>query len=365
METQKLSDICEYRKEKTLVSKLTIKNYVSTENLLPNKEGLINASSLPAIDTTQAYFKSDVLVSNIRPYFKKIWMADNNGGCSNDVLVFKAKEEVNPEFLYYVLSNDKFFDYSMALSKGTKMPRGDKSAIMNYSVPKISIIEQRKIGSLLKGIDEKIKINKSINRNLFEQVATLFKSWFVDFDRNNGLCPEDWKIITLGEIANICSGKRPPMKQENKTNETCIPLVGATSVMGYTNSTLYDSKILVTGRVGTHGIVQRFNKECWPSDNTLVITTKWYEFVNQILLNIDYDSMNRGSTQPLITQSDLKKTEIILPTCNILDEFESCASGLMKQFEKNNEENRKLAELRDSLLPKLMSGELDVSNLEI
>lgn len=155
------------------------------------------------------------------------------------------------------------------------------------------------------------------------------------------------------------------MKQNEKSEDVKIPLIGAASIMGYTNAKLYDSKILVTGRVGTHGVVQRYNEDCWPSDNTLVITTNRYEFVNQILRNIDYQSMNRGSTQPLITQGDLKKTEIVLPTSDILDEFEALAGGLMAQYEHNEKESKRLAELRDLLLPKLISGELDVSSIKI
>ena len=196
-------------------------------------------------------------------------------------------------------------------------------------------------------------------------MSSIYRSWFVDFDRNDGECPDDWTQATLEDIAEITSGKRPPMKQSDKSDDVNIPLVGAASIMGYTNSALYDSKILVTGRVGTHGVIQRFNEKCWPSDNTLVITTQRYEFVNQVLISIDYNSMNRGSTQPLITQGDLKKTEIILPSSEILDEFEAMAGGLMAQCEQNKLENIKLAELRDSLLPKLMSGELDVSDLDI
>ncbi|MDD6516225.1 MAG: restriction endonuclease subunit S [bacterium] len=198
-----------------------------------------------------------------------------------------------------------------------------------------------------------------------EQVFSIYRSWFIDFERNAGECPNDWTWATLGDIAEIASGKRPPMKQDDKSDEANIPLVGAASIMGYTNSVLYNTKILVTGRVGTHGVIQRFNEKCWPSDNTLVITTERYEFVNQILMSIDYNSMNRGSTQPLITQGDLKKTEIILPSSEVLDEFETLAGALMAQYEQNRLENTKLAELRDSLLPKLMSGELDVSVLDI
>lgn len=162
----KLSDICVYAKGKIDVSDLTSIDYISTENMLPNKEGVTIASSLPNTAQTHAYKKSDVLVSNIRPYFKKIWFADRNGGCSNDVLVLRAKENTNARFLYYVLSNDTFFDYSTATSKGTKMPRGDKKAIMLYEVPRFDLFTQKKIAKILTDIDDKIALNNNINKNL-------------------------------------------------------------------------------------------------------------------------------------------------------------------------------------------------------
>ena len=130
----KLSDICDYAKGKTDVSDLNNQTYISTENMIPNKGGITVATSLPTTVQAKSFMVGDVLVSNIRPYFKKIWHADFDGGCSNDVLVFHAKNGVNNKYLYYVLANDAFFDYSMATSKGTKMPRGDKTAIMQYDV---------------------------------------------------------------------------------------------------------------------------------------------------------------------------------------------------------------------------------------
>ena len=161
-----LCDICEYRKGKVKVSSLSDVTYISTENMLPNKEGVTNATSLPSVELTQEYKVGDVLVSNIRPYFKKIWFATYDGGCSNDVLVFKAKKKICPEYLYYVLANDDFFNYTMLTSKGTKMPRGDKDAIMKYEVPNLDRETQEKIAGLLKSIDDKISINKQINDNL-------------------------------------------------------------------------------------------------------------------------------------------------------------------------------------------------------
>lgn len=141
--------------------------------------------------------------------------------------------------------------------------------------------------------------------------------------------------------------------------------MGAASVMGYTTEANHTDKILVTGRVGTHGVVQRFNSPCWTSDNTLVITSNLYEYTYQVLQRIDYRSMNRGSTQPLITQGDMNKVSILIPDQETLDSFETLVGQLMEQYEANLLENNKLADLRDTLLPKLMSGELDVSDINL
>ena len=161
-----LSDICNYAKGKTDVSTLDEDTYISTENMIPNKGGIARASSLPTVSQTQSFLAGDVLVSNIRPYFKKIWFAEFDGGCSNDVLVFRIKEGISKRFLYYLLADDAFFDYSMATSKGTKMPRGDKDAIMKYEIPRYSYEIQEKIANILEVLDRKIQYNREINDNL-------------------------------------------------------------------------------------------------------------------------------------------------------------------------------------------------------
>ncbi|EPI50485.1 restriction endonuclease subunit S [Gardnerella pickettii] len=361
----KLSDICEYAKEKIKISALDENTYISTENMLPNKSGITQAASIPTQEQTQAFVKNDVLVSNIRPYFKKIWYATFDGGCSNDVLVFRAKGGINSQFLHYALADDSFFNYAMSTSRGTKMPRGDKKAIMEYEVPKFSYEDQNKVVNILKSLDDKIELNNKINKNLEEQVSILYQSWFEDFEITNGVCPKTWCYQELSMIADIASGKRPPLKSDTCNEKTPISIVGATSVMGFTSEANHTDKILVTGRVGTHGVIQRFNIPCWTSDNTLVITSPYYEFTNQILHKIDYSSMNRGSTQPLITQGDLKKVVVLVPDEDTLAKFEEFAGSLMAKWEANNKENVKLASLRDFLLPKLMSEKIDVSNLNI
>lgn len=163
-----LSCICEFVRDKIPVENLSEVNYVSTENMLPNREGITKSTSLPTLSQTQKFSAHDTLVSNIRPYFKKIWFSNYDGGCSNDVLIFRAKKGIYPRYLYYVLSSDKFFKYATSTSKGTKMPRGDKTAIMEYKIPSHSYEMQVKIAVFLDKLDKKIELNKQINNNLVD-----------------------------------------------------------------------------------------------------------------------------------------------------------------------------------------------------
>lgn len=266
-------------------------------------------------------------------------------------------------FLYYLLKYNK--DKIESLGSGTTFKEVSGTTMRNIEVSVPDLGTQKKIAKILSALDDKIECNNQINKNLEDQVSAIYSSWFENFDLYNGECPENWFLGKLSDIAEISSGKRPLIKTNICDSEFCIPIVGAASVMGFTNKANYSERILVTGRVGTHGVIQRFNSQCWASDNTLVIKSRYYEFTNQILKRIDYTSMNRGSTQPLITQGDLNKVKILLPDKDMLDKFEYVAGGLMNQYERNVNENIKLSELRDTLLPKLMSGELDVSDIDI
>lgn len=314
--------------------------------------------------------KDDILVGKDGArYFEDIviYKQDEQPALLSSIAILRAdRKKIIPEFLYYTLKTP-------AVKKNVRDNYGSGSAIprivlkdfkrMPFSFP--SVDEQRKITAICSAIDSKIQVNNAINKNLEQQVSALYQSWFEDFDPTNGICPDNWSNQTLSTIADISSGKRPPEKSEVYSKETPIPIVGAASVMGFTSEANHTDKILVTGRVGTHGVIQRFNIPCWTSDNTLVITSAFYEFTNQILRRIDYSSMNRGSTQPLITQGDIKKVIVLVPDEETIAKFEVLAGSLMAQWEANNNETVKLASLRDTLLPKLMSGELDVSNIDL
>lgn len=166
-----LEHICDIITEKIQVNKMINENlininYISTENMLPDKSGVIPSKSFPDTKSINKYKVNDVLISNIRPYFKKIWLGTHDGGCSNDVLVFRVKKNYYYDFLYYNLANDRFFNYVMKTSKGTKMPRGDKSAIKKFYIYDFEYKIQQKLTKTLRIIDNKIEVNKLINDNL-------------------------------------------------------------------------------------------------------------------------------------------------------------------------------------------------------
>ncbi|PMO36372.1 restriction endonuclease subunit S [Vibrio breoganii] len=138
-----LSDVAKYSSARTNTDSITLENYISTENMLAEKKGVTAASKLPTAKTVAAYKQGDILVSNIRPYFKKIWLAEGNGGRSNDVLGFEAVSANTDSYLMNLLYQDTFFEYMTRTSKGAKMPRGDKTAIMNWdmAVPPVELRE--------------------------------------------------------------------------------------------------------------------------------------------------------------------------------------------------------------------------------
>lgn len=326
----------------------------STEKKI-TEEGLNNSS-------TKLLQKDDIIIS-ARGTVGEMAMIPFPMAFNQSCYGIRAKECVNSTFLYYLIKNSvkklKVMTHGSVFDTITR----DTFATINVDIPDIEV--QCRIAKILSDIDDKIENNQKINNNLEQQVSLLYQSWFEDFEITNGVCPKNWSYQELSSITDIASGKRPPVKSDICNQETPISIVGATSVMGFTSEANHTDKILITGRVGTHGVIQRFNIPCWTSDNTLVITSPYYEFTNQILHRIDYSSMNRGSTQPLITQGDMKKVVVLVPDENTLSKFEEFAGSLMAKLEANNNENVKLVSLRDTLLPKLISGELDVSDIDL
>jgi type I restriction enzyme, S subunit len=282
----------------------------------------------------------------------------------------------NNEFLYYLLKN--YVGEITSRGTGTVFASIDKEGLETLKLPFPSDLEQKAIAHILSTLDEKIETNNQINEKLEEMAQALFKHWFVDFEFPNengepykssggemveselGMIPKGWEVGKLGDIISISSGKRPKEKQADSSEKYPFPIVGASSIMGYTSDFNYNEPVLIIGRVGTHGIIQRFTNKLWASDNTLVIKSKYYGFTYNILKSIDYKSLNRGSTQPLITQKDIKNTTVLIPPSNLVNSYEDFYSSLFEKYRTNKVESDLLTKIRETILPKLMSGEIRV-----
>ena len=384
----KLSDICSYRKGKIEVKRLNNITYISTENMLPNKGGITEASSLPSIVLTQEYRKGDVLVSNIRPYFKKIWQAKYDGGCSNDVLVFTPNPMTDKDFLYYVLANDEFFLYSMATSKGTKMPRGDKDSIMQYEIPDIGLDRQRKIASVLKSLDDKIQLNIAINNNLEQQAQAIYRSWFVNYEPFDGTKPADWSDGTIDDLGTeIICGKTPSTKKSEYYGGNtpfitipdmhgCVYIVSterylsAAGVASQPKKTLPPNTVCVSC-IGTTGLVTLVSEESQSNQqiNSIIPQKDISVYYVYLLMQTLAETINKlgqsGSTIVNLNKTQFGKIQVMIPSKRVLQDFDSLCSPLFDTILSNQKENINLSELRDTLLPKLMSGELDVSDIDL
>lgn len=382
---EKLEDVIEFNPSETIKKGKVVKK-IGMDKLMPFQRK-IEGFVVTKYTSGTKFRNGDTLLARITPCLENgktaqvsILEEGEVGFGSTEFIVLREKPGISDRnFIYYLSISPKLRDIAIKSMTGTSgRQRAQVDVIKNSIIKLPPIEEQRQIANILSSLDEKIEINNEINKKLEEMAQAIFQHWFVDFEFPNengepykssggemveselGMIPKGWNIGVLDELIEISSGKRPSIKAQVINEELSIPLVGASSIMGYTNEFNYNEPVLVIGRVGTHGIVQRFNTKIWASDNTLVIKSKYYEYVNQILNIIDYKALNRGSTQPLITQSDIKNYKIIIPDRDYLLKYEELVGSLFLKYEKNYVENENLKTIRDTLLPKLMSGEIRV-----
>lgn len=370
-----LQYICSYVKTKVETSNYSIEDYISTENMLPEKGGITVASSFPSGKVTE-FQENDILISNIRPYFKKIWMADRRGCCSNDVLCIRANNNVDAEFLYYLLSQDLFFAYVMSGANGSKMPRGDKQQIMNWEIEIPSEKEdQRRIASILSSLDRKIELNNKINADLEEMAQAIFKNWFVDFepfkdgkfvDSELGMIPEGWKVGSLGDFCNVFTGK----KNTNQAIEKGLyPFFSCAPEPLASNDAIFNGKaIIIAGNGSYTGRTSFYNGGFDLYQRTYACTIREQDKEN--LMIFFYHMMKqffeptkmggtRGSSIPYIVMGDITQQKFPYSK-DWLIRFSNIANSMMDRKLRIDKENSRLSLLRDTLLPRLMSGELEV-----
>ena len=365
----KLGALCSYVKEKVKTETLDKKNYISTENMLPNKGGITLASSLPSTEYTSKYQAGDILISNIRPYFKKIWKAEYDGGCSNDVLVLRANDDCYTDFLYYALASDSFFDYATATAKGTKMPRGDKTAIMDFMVSCFDLKIQVYIADILKSLDNKITNNNKINDNLEQQALELFSNYQKVTDEK----------ICFTDVIQILGGGTPKTK-ESAYWDGDIPFFTPKDVgcpytistektitedgLNHCNSRLYPvNTVFVTargtvGKVCMPGVPMAMNQSCYALVGKNLHQLMVYFYTLATVERLKHKAS--GAVFDAITTRDFSSEYINRLSEQDEKSFLKIVEPMFQMMLSNIFENKKLENLRDTLLPKLMAGELAV-----
>ena len=389
---KKLKDLALLITDRINVKQVSLEDYVSTENLLPNKGGKEKAIKIPPYGNVTRFEKGDILLSNIRPYFKKIWLANDNGGCSNDVLVIRPKDEIDNSYLYYCLQQDVFFDYVTLSSKGTKMPRGDKDAIFNFEFPIPPLNEQKAIAKILCDLDSKIELNQKMNKTLEAISQTLFKHWFIDFEFPNeegkpykssggemvdselGEIPKGWQVKYFKDIINLTMGVSPKGNSYN-TDGFGVPLLNGAA--DFSNG-MIEPKKFTTNPVktckeddllfcirATIGNLTYSDREYCIGRGVAALSP-----INKIFKEYSYFTLEYG-LQDLISKASgsvirgLSKTDIFLykvlvPKDKIMAEFHFLVSSMFSRIRYLKNETRSLSTLKDSLLPKLMSGKIRV-----
>ena len=300
-----------------------------------------------------------------------------------------SKELVDPQFLLYAYLGPEFQGTLQSRTvQGSTVDRILLTELGTFPIRIPLLPEQRAIAHVLGTLDDKIELNRRMNQTLEAMARAIFQDWFVDFgptrakkegldpylpqdlwdlfpdnlvDSELGEIPEGWEVKPIETFAGIASGKRPKERSPVASKRAQVPLWGGNGPMGFVPDALVDKPILLTGRVGTLGSVFRVTEPCWPSDNTMIVSPK-----NSLLLNflyfqmklIDFYLLNRGSTQPLLTQTDLKSQLIASPPETTIWRFDEITRASFKKIEVCNSEIETLASHRDTLLPILVAGEI-------
>ena len=310
---------------------------------------------------------------------------------------FNVKEEFNLDFIYYVVANSEFRNEIERLATGTTIKNVSLETMRNYTFYAPSLKAQKQIASILKSLDDKIEVNRKINENLEQQAQALFKSWFVDFEpfKNGefveselGMIPKGWRVCRADEVFEINIGKTPPRKEsewftESKEDNVWVSIAD----MGSSGVFISDSSEYLTDEA-----IKRFNVLMVEKDSVLlsfkltvgrvaiadtrlttneaiarfILPDKCYrEFLYLYLKQYKYE--NLGSTSSIATavnSKTIKGMKLIVPPTDIIESFSNNTRPLFEQIRSLQQESRRLAELRDTLLPKLMSGELKVNEIE-
>ncbi|MCK9337082.1 MAG: restriction endonuclease subunit S [Arcobacteraceae bacterium] len=331
--------------------------YIGLEHIEEAKLRLNDIGKSDDVASNKFRFQAgDTLFGKLRPYFRKVVKPNFDGICSTDIWVINPQKGIDKDFIFYFFANKELVDISYSASGGTRMPRADWDFLSQtvWNIPPLE--EQKAIAEVLSSLDDKIDLLHRQNQTLESLAQTLFRQWFIEEAK------EEWEEGTVGDIAILKSGKSRP-KEESEINN--IPIYGGNGILGFTNQHNIDGETIIIGRVGAYcGSLYMENKPIWVSDNALIAKPKnalYSKYLFYLLKENELNSMAEGSSHPLLTQEPIKSIQIFVPPELKLIEFNEQVNTWYEKTNENKKQIKTLENLRDTLLPKLLSGEVKIN----
>ena len=356
----------------TLGELVTIK-YGKNQKKVQSEDGAIpiyGTGGLMGYATDALYDKPSVLIGR-KGTINKVRYVDHPFWTVDTLFYTEVNEELAiPKYLYYLMSLLDLDSYN----EGTTIPslRTETLNRLEFDIPDLDY--QGKVLSILEPIDKKINLNEEVNKNLVEQVRALYKDRFIDLMPFGGSMPSDWHLGTVSEIIELHDSKRIPLSSRERAElDKIYPYYGATSVMDYVDRYLFDGIYLLLGEDGTvvdgqgFPILQYVEGKFWVNNHAHIITGKngfTVELLYLLFSLTNVQSIVTGAVQPKISQANLNKVPIVIPSEAELKAFDESIQPFFAEIRNLRAENDRLATVRDSMLPRLMSGELDVSDLD-
>lgn len=377
-ETQKLDNMLMISKSQFKPNNHIDMHYIGLEHIDAEKLRLNGVGSSLNVASNKFYFeKNDILFGKLRPYFRKVIQAKFAGVCSTDIWVIRAKKEINQSYLFYFLANWEFIDLANSGESGSRMPRADWNFLKNteWQIPPLP--EQKAIADVLSALDDKIDLLHRQNHTLEKMTETLFRQWFVEEVQ------EDWEEVELKNFGTIVCGKTPSKKEldfyGNNIPFLKIPdMHGKTFILKTEDNLSYkgansQSKKFIPANsicvscIATVGLVCITSRELQTNQqiNSIILSEDKYLYYLYSVMKSLYDELNAlasGGTATLnLNTGDFSKIKIALPNDLILQKFNELAIPLFEKIKTNSQQIQTLETLRDTLLPKLISGEVRVN----
>ena len=380
-DVKRLDEIAEFNPRET-IKKGSVAKKIAMDVLQPFTR------DVPSFEVTEfkggtKFRNGDTIMARITPCLENgksakvsILNEDEVGFGSTEYIVFRPKEVTDEDYLYYLVCSPTVREpaiKSMVGSSGRQRVQTD--VVKGLEIPVPPYEEQIKIGKLLKDLDDKIKLNTEINKNLEQQAIALYKANFIDFVPYDGKMPSSWRQGTVSEIIEIHDSKRIPLSNRERSDlDKIYPYYGATSIMDYVDKYLFDGIYLLLAEDGTvmddrgYPILQYVEGKFWVNNHAHILTGKngyTVELLYLLFKLTNVKSIITGAVQLKISQANLRNLSVVIPTQADLREIDAIIQPLFSEIRNLRAENQRLSAIRDSLLPKLMSGELDISEVDI